>query len=745
MIETLRWLIVTEVIGLAFLPLCMWLLRGLPDRGYAFSRVFGLVLTTFGVWLLASFFRTGTMIAVPIVIIAAAGIGGWWAWRCQALEAIHRARTAIAIEELLFLAVFVIWSLMRVYTFHSAISHTEQFMDMALLNTSLQSGSFPPQDLWMSGHTVNYYYLGYLMMATLTRLSGVAPAIGYNLALSVLYALVVSGAYGIGYALTRRYWWALLAPLFLAILGNWHAILVQIPQGQLTNTYWWAWAWPSTRVIGGAADYTINEFPYFSFMLGDLHPHVMALPVTLLAIALGLNVLLASESMLHGGRSLWARLGLTGICVGSLFTINSWDFPTYGLVIALCAFAGAYAADASPQWWKRPLVATAALGLVSILLFAPFYLHFRSLARGIGLVTTRTDLGDFLQIFGLFLLGVVLLIGSLALLLQPAGEVADETADSNETPLLTGEAGALDLQRADRSNVALAVVVLLALGMGIVVHAIVLVLLLLLAVGAGLVLERVLNTESPNLMDTAALLLIITACLILAFTEIAYLRDSFDSSGSYRMNTVFKFYYQAWTLLSLAAAYGVWRGWDVLRRYLPAVSVGLLLLVVAAGIAGAAVYTVLAPTASIQPDYGAVSLDGMAWLESQHPGDYAAIAWLRRHVRGSPVELEAVGGDYQYFARISTFSGLPTVMGWAGHEDQWRPGDSRVATRTTAVQTIYTTPSVSAAEHLLRAYRVRYVIVGEPERTAYGVAGLSKFSRFMRVAFHHSGTTIYTW
>lgn len=744
MIEALRWLIAIEVIGLAFLPVCMWLLRGLPDRGYAFSRVFGLVLTTFGVWLLASFFRTGTMIAIPIVIIVAAGIGGWWAWRRQTLEAIHQARTAIAMEELLFLAVFVIWSLMRVYTFHSAISHTEQFMDMALLNTSLQSASFPPQDLWMSGHTVNYYYFGYLMSATVTRLSGVAPAVGYNLALSMLYALVISGAYGIGYALTRRYWWALLAPLFLAILGNWHAILVQIPQGQLTNTYWWTWAWPSTRVIGGAADYTINEFPFFSFMLGDLHPHVMALPVTLLAIALGLNVLLAPEWILQGSRSLWARLGLTGICVGSLFTINSWDFPTYGLVIALCAFAGAYATDVSPQWWKRPAVAMAALGLVSVLIFAPFYLHFRSLAHGVGLVTTRTDLGDFLQIFGLFLAGAVLLVGSLGLLLQPAGEAADETADGGETSVLAGEVGVLDVQRASQSNIALAVVVLLALGMGILVHAIVLILLLLLAVGAGMVLERVLNTGRPNLMDAAALLLIITACLILAFTEIAYLRDSFDGSGSYRMNTVFKFYYQAWTLLSLTAAYGLWRGWDILRRYLPAVSVGLLFVLVAAGVAGAAVYTVLAPTASVQPDYGAVSLDGMAWLESQHPGDYAAVAWLRRHARGRPVELEAVGGDYLYFARIATFSGLPTVMGWAGHEDQWRPGDGSIATRTAAVQTIYTTPSIGAAERLLRAYQVRYVIVGDPERARYGVAGLRKFSRFMRIAFHHSGTTIYT-
>ncbi len=741
MIDTLRWLIAIEVLGLAFLPLLMWFLRGLPDRGYAFSRVFGLLLTTFGVWFLASFFPIGTMIVIPVVIVVAVGSAGWWVWRRPTLRAVREARDVILIEEGLFLAAFVVWSLLRVYTFHSAIAHTEQFMDMALLKTSLGSASFPPQDLWMSGHSVNYYYLGYLMAATMTRLSGVDPAVGYNLTLSMLFALVVSGAYSIGFALTGKRTWALLAPLFLALVGNWHAILVQIPFGQMpNNTAWWFWA--STRVINGAADSTINEFPFFSFMLGDLHPHVMALPVTLLSIAAGVSALLDPEAVLGRIRLTWARLALMGLCVGSLFTINSWDFPTYGLVIALCMGAGAYATDASRNWWQSPLARAVAVGVIGVALFAPFYLHFRSLAHGIGLVTTRTDPGDFLQIFGLYLLGVLLLIGSLATLLQPAGEHTSEV----ETPsLLAGEAGVLDMQRLSNSNLALAAATVLALGIGLLAHAVVLVFLLLLGIAAGMVLERVLNTERPNRMDSAALILVITACLILAFTEVAYLRDSFDGTGSYRMNTVFKFYYQAWTLFGLAAAYGMWRGRDILRRFLPPTYIWLLMVILAVGVAGAGTYTIFAPQSSVQPDFGATSLNGMDWLDSQHPGDYGAIQWLQNHVKGRPVELEAVGADYQYFARISTFSGLPTVMGWGGHEEQWHPGNPEVAVRTNDVRTIYTTPSVTTAKQLMRAYRVRYVIVGDPEQQTYGAAGLAKFDRFMRVVYRRSRTTIYTW
>ena len=135
----------------------------------------------------------------------------------------------------------------------------------------------------------------------------------------------------------------------------------------------------------------------------------------------------------------------------------------------------------------------------------------------------------------------------------------------------------------------------------------------------------------------------------------------------------------------------------------------------------------------------------MSQIQLSSPDDYAAIRWMQSHVSGNPVVLEATGGEYDFsYARVSTFTGLPTVMGWAGHEEQWRPNDSEIAQRVNAVNEIYRTPSVTTAKRLLHAYNVRYVFAGSTERNSPGF-NLAKFKTFMRVADKEGTTTVYTW
>jgi uncharacterized membrane protein len=272
---------------------------------------------------------------------------------------------------------------------------------------------------------------------------------------------------------------------------------------------------------------------------------------------------------------------------------------------------------------------------------------------------------------------------------------------------------------------------------------------MLLAVGIGLgacfVLHRVVNGEEVTAGDAIALIFIAVACLMIAIPEVLYVRDSFDGSSSYRMNTVFKFYYQAWILLGVAGAYAAFRGWNVLRDYFSSVYAWAAIALVAVGTLGGLYYTVNAPQSANQGGV-ATSLDGASSLQATAPGDYGAVQWLRSHVSGTPVELEATGGEYDArFARISTFTGLPTVMGWAGHEYQWRGDDPEIAARVNAIKTVYTTSDVAEARSILRRYDVRYVIVGATEQQTYPGPGLAKFARFMRRAYSDAGTTIYTW
>ncbi|MGH2442648.1 MAG: DUF2298 domain-containing protein [Chloroflexota bacterium] len=738
MIDTIRWLLMLEVIGLAFLPLTVWLFRWLPDRGYAFAKIAGLLVVTYLTWLAGNAAPVAGPATLPALLVLIVAAVSWWFWRDLTLEAIREARRVIVVEELLFLGAFIAWTVLRAMVFHPGISHTEQYMDMSFLNSSLRSASYPPYDPWMSGHAINYYYFGYLMFATAIKLAGVVPAIGYNLALSTLFALTVAGAFSIAYAMTRRLWWSLLAPVFLALLGNWHAVLVQLPAGHFPSAA--NWFWESTRVVGNGN--TINEFPFFSFMLGDLHPHVMALPVGLLVIAGALSILLNPGTLRIGRNANTARLALVALFAGSLYAINSWDFPTY-LIVVLAMLAGnAYLTDASPRWWKAPLASAPATAFVGVILFSPFYLKFASPAQGLGWVTTPANPGEFLQVFGLFLLAAVLLFGTYALIFQPS----DEATERNESVLKPErhamEAGAA---RPLDNYLLLGAVALIAIVFGVRFQQWTLILCLLVAAAAVILLQRIVNSEEPHRGDVAALIFILLSSLVLAGTEVVYLRDVYAGGSAYRLNTVFKFYYQAWILLGLAGAYAAFRVFTLVRKHFERYYAYGAMVLLGAGIAMGAVYTIKAPQ-SMSWGGTATSLNGMSALVASSPSDAAAITWLRTRVHGNPVELEAATASayYPQFARVATFSGLPTVMGWGDHEVLWRGTDPEIQARLKDVNTIYTTSSVRMARTLLSKYHVRYVFAGDTEHAISGV-NLAKFGTFMKVAFRSGSTTVYTW
>jgi uncharacterized membrane protein len=212
-----------------------------------------------------------------------------------------------------------------------------------------------------------------------------------------------------------------------------------------------------------------------------------------------------------------------------------------------------------------------------------------------------------------------------------------------------------------------------------------------------------------------------------------------------RMNTVFKFYFQAWTLLSISAAVGLaWllpalRAWSVGWRRLWLCLLGLLVL-------GAAANTVVATRAKLADRMAAspTGLDGMAYMEYARlldgpPGgegaemdlaqDYRAIRWMQANVEGSPVIVEAHTGEYRHWgSRFSIYTGLPGVIGWENHQRQQRPAQGEwITRRIQAVREFYLTSDRDQAAAFLRRYQVEYVIVGQLERIYSPGPGLDKF------------------
>jgi YYY domain-containing protein len=586
-------------------------------------------------------------------------------------------------------------------------------MDMAFVNAANASSSFPPHDPWMAGQDLNYYYLGHLAMAMFIRVAGVSPDHGYNLALALLAGLTAVSVFTLAGTL-----WAtareriedvrggpvaagLAAVVVCLVLGNLAGVREWIDAAHPPGDYDW---FGVSRVIPG----TINEFPWFSFLLGDLHAHVLALPFTAVALAFALQVALVGprgDAVLRGTAEALAA----GLAIGSLYAINSWSYPAAAGLLVLAVATWLWA----PESAGRRVYALTWLGVVliaSIVLLLPFHLQFDPAARGIGWVDERASFtrfaGDQALLYGLF-------AGPLAALYASRVLATRRPLRTTVWAVVVAVFGLSLLAPSDWAGVAA--------------------LAALLAVAASAMLSRRLAAPERFLW-----LLVTGGLICLIVPELVYVRDAFDHTGLYRMNTVFKLGYQAWLLLALAAACTLpWAGAWLGRRGWPAwaaLTAVLLLL--------GAVYP-YAGTYARKGGFGhAPSLDGLRWLEPSSPGDPAAIDWLRANTPGSAVVLEAVGEDYSAFGhgRISTFTGRATVLGWAGHELQW---DHPAGSRAADVQTLYTTTDLAEARRLIAEYGVDYVVFGPIERTTYGDAGVDKWDQLGTKVFDQGGTTIW--
>jgi uncharacterized membrane protein len=239
--------------------------------------------------------------------------------------------------------------------------------------------------------------------------------------------------------------------------------------------------------------------------------------------------------------------------------------------------------------------------------------------------------------------------------------------------------------------------------------------------------------RSKKSSSAFVLLMVALGALLVIGPDFLYLRDNFG----YRINTIFKFYYQAWIVLSLAAAYAIIVLFRNLRRAANAVFSVLFVIVLLVGLTYPSL-SLVNKTNNFNPLYG-FTLDDFVRVQRENPDEAAAINWLRSAPDG--VVAEAVGGAYSSYARISIYTGLPTVLGWGNHESQWRD-QALQGTRNDDIQTLYVTNDWPTTQAILDHYDIRYVYVGNLERGTYRV-NEDKFNRYLRIAFQQGNATIY--
>lgn len=766
----LQWWLVIFVIGTGFLPLTLLIFSRFWDKGYIFSKTLGIAITSYAVFLSGILrilpFSQSTAGIIFLLVVAVSNYFLPLKWRVIYLLKNHFR--IFIFEEILFLAALFAWS--YIHSFSPDIHGLEKYMDFGFINSILRADFFPPKDMWLTPNLINYYYYGHFITAFLTKLSGVTPAFSFNIMLSTIFALCFTQAFSIGanlFIFTQKnlsgalsglkpFIAGLLSALLVTFAGNLHIIYAFFrpyatdnPKAPWELAFSWA-TFPNSYWYPNATRYiyhTIHEFPIYSWVVADLHGHVLDIPFVLLIIALLLAIFLKADprnsdkildqeqgkSWLNSPlfkkfKSSFVLHPLSIIFIGFLLAImymtNAWDGAIYLLLAALITFyllweniygryyTGNLSTDQKikvitsvhktksfklkiPEalllFGYRSLVPVILIAVAFFIFSFPYNYYFKPFASGIGVLCAPDSLTDI---------------------------ETKRMVDGKEV-IEKGRVGPFLFEK-DHCQHSYWWELLILYGF------------FYFFVFAFLI--YLTRAEKVLRIDAYILLLILLSTILIFLPEFIYVKDIYPAH--YRANTMFKLVFQAFIMLSLAGGYIFTRIMKGRLRFIffP-VSLVLIMLVM------------IYPYLAIGSYYGDLKLykglNGMSYLKSLYPGDYEAISWLNAHVLGQPVILEAQGDSYTDYARISANTGLPTVLGWTVHEWLWRGDYAVPAPRITEVKDLYETRDLVLAQKLLGKYKVKYIFIGTLEYQKYPALYEQKFSKLGKIVFQKDKTKIY--
>lgn len=411
MADSIVWWLALEAVGLAAFPFAFLLFRWLPDRGYATSKVLGLLLLSYALWI------GGTIHLLPFHRASIAGLLALMALaslyllrrRPEVLSFFREHGLYVGVVEALFAAILGVGLWLRAFT--PEISFGEKVADLAFINAILRTRYFPFDDLWLAGEPLHWYYFGHINVAALTKLTGIPASITFNLAAVSMAALGGTAAFGIVYNLIaagagflRKLAFAGLTVVFLLLLTNiegtfeilaandigsqkFYGLLdIYGLNGPLRSDNWYPTDfWWIGRAVQIASNWDLREFPFFSLLSGDLHAHLLGVPFHFLALALLLD-LWRSDLSLDGWfwRRHPVRTILMALVLGAVGFAETWDLPALLLLLGLVALARNYGQERrlsiAVAW--RSLAFALPIVVLALVAFAPYHVGLDSVSSG---------------------------------------------------------------------------------------------------------------------------------------------------------------------------------------------------------------------------------------------------------------------------------------------------------------------------------------------------------------------------
>lgn len=706
----LTWWEMLFLLGLVFMPVTSRMFRGFDDNGWMFSKVLAVAVCGYAQWLLACLKITpftGITCVILTVICCLGSLLYGIKYKNRFPDSLPWEQAALVYrEEILFFLVFLFWTYLA--GFHPAAHGTEKYMDFGFMQAMMRSTTLPAQDMWYAGKPFNYYYGGQYLAVFLTKLTGTNVEVTYNL----MRTMVAAFAFLLPFSLVRqmlkdklktgRKWsfclGGILAGMAVSMSGNLHYIIYGIILRllKIKTDYWFP---SSTRYIGFdpavTGDETIHEFPSYSFVLGDLHAHVIN--VFLVLTVLGI---LYSWIKTNSGKSWRQReIGLLGLLLGMFLFSNTWDFMIYYVVICGTLLFGNLKRYSSgsciSQALKWSVIQWIELLAAAFLASLPFHLTFENvMVQGIGIVKIHTAFYQFSVLWAFPLLVCVpFVIG----ILRRIGTFPEKKFRSFFSNIKYSDLYGL-------------VLVLCAIG--------------LIFIPEFVYVRDIYEKTAPraNTMFKLTYQAYIMFGIMMAYILVFFTVNRIKRCNGADSTVMCKGLLRCPRLQSLTGI------------------IAILVLISTCGYLENAIthwFTGFPKRNAYQ------TLNATNYLETAISDDAAAIRWLNDNVEGQPIILEASGDSYQdYDNRVSAMTGLPTVLGWYVHEWLWRNDLEEENQRKEDVQTIYTSSNADQIKSLIEKYKISYLFIGSCEYEKYGEINSELLASIGKVVFRQSETTI---
>lgn len=731
-LDIFKWYLAIQILGIAGFILGYKIFSSLTYKGFCVSKSFGLLLFAIITWFIFNkkieLLEYSTFSLYLIVLLL--GVFSYFYFtkiKSEVMEFFSKNKHYIFYIELAFLLTFILGILLRTYT--PNIEGTEKPLEFVVINSILRTDFLPPIDAWLSGNTINYYYLGQYIFCNIMKLSFIDSSIGFNLVNPTVLSLILVGSFGFIYEITKSIKWALLASFMTGLMGNLEPIVQIFTYGFNPNGFRW---WDSGHII----PYSFPEYPYWSFLHSDVHAHLLVHPFTIVFLYLLLSFIYSGNFLItledfKNGNKLFINIFYC-ILMGSFMLINSWNYPT---AVAL-TFAGLYI-HCTFNLPKSSIIVNILRIIPPILfyillsygVYLAFYTFFISPVEGFGFVdpATRTTLGQYLMLFGTFLFPICIFILS---------QFIYKLLLSNKLNIF------------QKAQIITCIIIVIP-----IVYFITKSVMLTLSIIFGVYFLIKLLWGYDNKQNSMIFAIMFLIFSLIISCEYIYVNDLFG--GDYeRQNTVAKSYIQILLLMPIGTTYIMYliaHNQYLKGRIKQTYTILMTLLIICSSIflyAGTYIKNNRFQRNYYEQNWHVPTLNGSKYINVKYDGEYFGIMWIKNNCNRNDVLLEAEGAPYSYYGRVSSQTGIPSLLNWGGSLNILRGKDFPYISnpRIDAINSIYKSINKTDIIKLVYNYNISYIFIGTIERLKYSpeeLEGFKKENKLFKKIFQDKNTVIY--